>query len=183
MLAQQGQESFPGVVAVADGVDVFSHSYSFALSSNIEAVPDSSRVGLYGMADWVRQQATDILRGDVAVKAGITPMIRIAHMAEGFRMKCELHHGGNSLNNVANLHITMAINNCDYFEVLLPDSASKYGHAVETAGGILGRHMVRHVEVQPLCLLQGNRCDRRGPLGPRWQGSEYAYSQAPGHVS
>ena len=42
-------------------------------------------------------------------------------------MKCEIHHGGNSLNNVANLHVTMAINNCDYFEVLLPDSANKYG--------------------------------------------------------
>jgi L-alanine-DL-glutamate epimerase-like enolase superfamily enzyme len=83
--------------------------------------------GLYGLADWVRQQATDILRGDVALKAGLTPMVKIAHMAEAFRMKCEIHHGGNSLNNVANLHLTMAIPNCDYFEVLLPDSANKYG--------------------------------------------------------
>jgi L-alanine-DL-glutamate epimerase-like enolase superfamily enzyme len=83
--------------------------------------------GLYGMADWVRQQATDMLRGDVAIKAGITPMIKIGHMAEGFRMKCEIHHGGNSLNNVANLHLTMAIPNCDYFEVLLPDVMNKFG--------------------------------------------------------
>lgn len=83
--------------------------------------------GLYGMAEWIRQQATDMIRGDVAVKGGITPMIKMCHLAEGFRMKCELHHGGNSLNNVANLHITMAVNNCAYFEVLLPDSANKYG--------------------------------------------------------
>ena len=83
--------------------------------------------GLYGLADFVMHQATDMLRGDVAVKGGITPMVRIAHMAEGFRMKCEIHHGGNSLNNVANLHLTMAINNCEYFEVLLPDEANKYG--------------------------------------------------------
>ena len=82
---------------------------------------------LYGLADFVTRQATDMLRGDVAVKGGITPLVKIAHLAEAFRMKCEIHHGGNSLNNVANLHVTMAINNCEYFEVLLPDSANKYG--------------------------------------------------------
>jgi len=54
-------------------------------------------------------------------------MVKIAHLAEAFHMKCEIHHGGNSLNNVANLHVTMAIPNCDYFEVLQPDSAQKYG--------------------------------------------------------
>jgi L-alanine-DL-glutamate epimerase-like enolase superfamily enzyme len=61
--------------------------------------------------------ATDILRGDVAVTGGITPLIKIAHLAEAFRMKCEIHHGGNSLNNVANLHVIMAMPNCDYYEV------------------------------------------------------------------
>jgi L-alanine-DL-glutamate epimerase-like enolase superfamily enzyme len=38
-----------------------------------------------------------------------------------------VHHGGNSLNNVANLHVMMAIANCEYFEVLLPDATQKYG--------------------------------------------------------
>jgi L-alanine-DL-glutamate epimerase-like enolase superfamily enzyme len=38
-----------------------------------------------------------------------------------------VHHGGNSLNNVANLHVLAAINNADYFEVLLPDAAHRYG--------------------------------------------------------
>ena len=42
-------------------------------------------------------------------------------------MKCEIHHGGNSLNNVANLHVTMAINNCDYNEVIPATGANKYG--------------------------------------------------------
>ena len=68
-----------------------------------------------------------MLRGDVALKGGITPMIKIAHLAEAFRMKCEIHHGGNSLNNVANLHVTMAVPNCEYFEVLQPDAAQKHG--------------------------------------------------------
>ena len=83
--------------------------------------------GLYGFTSWITEKATDFLRGDVALKSGITPMVKICHLAEGFRMKCEIHHGGNSLNNVANLHITMGVPNCEYFEVLQPDSAQKYG--------------------------------------------------------
>ncbi len=82
---------------------------------------------LYGMAQWVQQMATDILRGDVAVSGGITPLVRIAHLAEAFRLKCEIHHGGNSLNNVANLHVTMAIPNCDYYEVFPSHGANKFG--------------------------------------------------------
>ena len=82
--------------------------------------------GFYGMQQWVQQQATDMLRGDVAVCGGITPLVKIAHMAEGFHMKCEIHHGGNSLNNVANLHVTMAIPNCDYYEVFPCSGANKY---------------------------------------------------------
>jgi len=46
-------------------------------------------------------------------------------------MNYEVHHGGNSLNNVANLHVIMAIKNCEFFEVLLPDGAQKYGLAEE----------------------------------------------------
>ena len=81
----------------------------------------------YGLAQWLQQRATDFLRGDVAVFGGITPMIKIAHLAEAFRMKCEIHHGGNSLGNVANLHVTMAINNCDYYEVFPCSGANKFG--------------------------------------------------------
>jgi L-alanine-DL-glutamate epimerase-like enolase superfamily enzyme len=82
---------------------------------------------LYGIAQWVHHMATDMLRGDVAVSGGITPLLKIAHLAEAFRMKCEIHHGGNSLNNVANLHVTMAIDNCDYYEVFPSHGANKYG--------------------------------------------------------
>jgi L-alanine-DL-glutamate epimerase-like enolase superfamily enzyme len=46
-------------------------------------------------------------------------------------MNLEVHHGGNSLNNVANLHVIMAIRNTELFEVLLPDAMQKYGLAQE----------------------------------------------------
>jgi len=61
------------------------------------------------------------------VKGGITSLVKTAHLAEGFHMNFEVHHGGNSLNNVANLHVILAIKNCEFFEVLLPSGAQKYG--------------------------------------------------------
>ncbi len=72
-------------------------------------------------------RATDYLRGDVAVKGGITALVKAAHLAEAFHLNFEVHHGGNSLNNVANLHVIMAIRNTEFFEVLLPAGAQKYG--------------------------------------------------------
>ena len=81
----------------------------------------------YGNAPWITQRATDILRGDVAITGGITPLIRTCHLAEGFNMMCEIHHGGNSLNNVANLHVTMAVPNCEFYEVFPCTGANKFG--------------------------------------------------------
>ena len=53
--------------------------------------------------------------------------MKTAILAESFHMNYEVHHGGNSLNNVANLHAIMAMKNCEFFEVLLPSGAQKYG--------------------------------------------------------
>jgi L-alanine-DL-glutamate epimerase-like enolase superfamily enzyme len=85
--------------------------------------------GFTAYAPWLTARATDFLRGDVAVKGGITALVKAAHLAEAFHMNFEVHHGGNSLNNVANLHVIMAIRNCEFFEVLLPAGAQKYGLA------------------------------------------------------
>jgi L-alanine-DL-glutamate epimerase-like enolase superfamily enzyme len=85
--------------------------------------------GFTAYAPWLTAQATDYLRGDVAVKGGITALVKAAHLAEAFHMNLEVHHGGNSLNNVANLHVIMAIRNTEFFEVLLPAGAQKYGLA------------------------------------------------------
>jgi L-alanine-DL-glutamate epimerase-like enolase superfamily enzyme len=76
---------------------------------------------------WIQQQATDYLRGDIPAKGGLTTMLKTAHLAEAFHMNYEVHHSGNSLNNLANLHVCMAIPNTTWFEVLLPDGAHRYG--------------------------------------------------------
>jgi L-alanine-DL-glutamate epimerase-like enolase superfamily enzyme len=83
--------------------------------------------GLETYAPWIMGQATDFLRGDVAFKGGLTTCLKTAHLAEAFGMNYEIHHASNSLANVANLHLSMAIRNCEYFEVLLPDEANKFG--------------------------------------------------------
>lgn len=89
------------------------------------------QAGFESDAPWILQRATDFLRGDVAAKGGITTLVKAAHLAEAFGMNFEVHHGGNSLNNVANLHVIMAIRNTEFFEVLLPDAAQQYGLAAD----------------------------------------------------
>lgn len=82
--------------------------------------------GFTNYAPWILNKATDYLRGDVAVKGGITSLLKTAHLAEAFGMNYEVHHGGNSLNNWANLAVCLAIRNTQFFEVLLPSEAQKY---------------------------------------------------------
>jgi L-alanine-DL-glutamate epimerase-like enolase superfamily enzyme len=65
-----------------------------------------------------RRGATDFLRGDVVIKGGITGLMKIAHLAEAFGLNCEVHDSYNALNNVAARHVMMAIDNCDWLEVL-----------------------------------------------------------------
>lgn len=77
-----------------------------------------TRGGLYSLPQWITTGATDFLRGDVVIKGGITGMMKIAHLAEAFGMNCEVHSGYNALGNLANVHVTMAMNNCDWYEVI-----------------------------------------------------------------
>jgi L-alanine-DL-glutamate epimerase-like enolase superfamily enzyme len=82
-------------------------------------------IGSYAV--WLTERATDFLRGDIPVKGGLTTMLKTAHLAEAFHMTYEVHHGGNSANNMAQVHVACAIPNTTYFEVLLPHGAHKYG--------------------------------------------------------
>jgi L-alanine-DL-glutamate epimerase-like enolase superfamily enzyme len=53
--------------------------------------------------------------------------MKAAHLAEAYHLNFEVHHGGNSLNNVANLHAILAMPNTELFEILLPSASQKYG--------------------------------------------------------
>jgi L-alanine-DL-glutamate epimerase-like enolase superfamily enzyme len=85
--------------------------------------------GLGALAPWLVQEATDFLRGDVVVKGGVTGMMKIAHLAEAFNMNCEVHDAYNALNNVATLHVVMAMRNCEYYEVIVIHPPGQYDTA------------------------------------------------------
>jgi L-alanine-DL-glutamate epimerase-like enolase superfamily enzyme len=97
--------------------------------------------GLVSYAAWITQQATDMLRGDVPTKGGITTMVKAAHLAEAFGMGFEIHYSGNALCDLANAHVAMAINNGQFLETLYPDPI----HQVGASSGVeIDRYGIAH---------------------------------------
>ena len=71
--------------------------------------------------EYIRSHATDALRCvDIRV-GGITAMMKVAHLAESFGMKCEPHSWGSPITQAAHLHVMLAIRNCDFFELPVPE--------------------------------------------------------------
>lgn len=90
----------------------------------------------------MRQAAADHSDHDVRI-AGLDHASR---KRCGFGLNYEFHHGGNSLNNVANLHVFCAIPNTEYFEIVLPDEAQKCGLVDDLS---VGRDGFVHVPKKP----------------------------------
>jgi len=82
--------------------------------------------GVFAYPSWLAQRATDALRGDPVIKGGITGMMKIAHLAESYRLNCEVHDSYSSLMNVAALNIALAISNTTSFEVLTINPKGEY---------------------------------------------------------
>ncbi len=78
-------------------------------------------------AELILRGATDILRGDVYWKGGITGVMKMAHLAEAFGRKLELHHAASPIMNWANLHALGAFQNGDYLEILVPEDNLDFG--------------------------------------------------------
>jgi L-alanine-DL-glutamate epimerase-like enolase superfamily enzyme len=68
----------------------------------------------FASAQFIDQRAGDIIRGDVALKGGITALVKLAHLCEAFGIMCEIHVGTNPFADMANLHVMCAIKNCGY---------------------------------------------------------------------
>lgn len=71
----------------------------------------------WNAATWIQYRALDMMRVSSAFKGGITGAIKVAHLAESFGMRAQVHGGGH-----ANLQICAAIPNNDYFEALIVDT-------------------------------------------------------------
>jgi L-alanine-DL-glutamate epimerase-like enolase superfamily enzyme len=68
----------------------------------------------WNAATWIQYRALDMMRVSTAFKGGITGALKVAHLAESFGMRAQVHGGG-----YANLHICAAIPNNDYYEELV----------------------------------------------------------------
>lgn len=66
--------------------------------------PETAEGKMYTRAEWIKHGACDIVRGGVGDVGGITPLMKIAHLAESFGMRMEVHGGG-----VGNLHVLCAM--------------------------------------------------------------------------
>ena len=62
-------------------------------------------------AEWVKNGACDIVRAGVWDVGGISPAIKVAHMAESFHMSCEIHGTG-----AGNLSVVAGIGNTSFYE-------------------------------------------------------------------
>src|SRR5918993_1853791 len=68
----------------------------------------------YNIADFIAFGAADLVRTSTHFKGGITGGLRIAHLAEAFNLRAEVHGGG-----LPNLHLACAIPNTTYYESLV----------------------------------------------------------------
>jgi L-alanine-DL-glutamate epimerase-like enolase superfamily enzyme len=75
---------------------------------------------LYSIAEYIVRGAVDIIRSDVLLKGGVTPLRKTMALAEAFGMNCEVHTTAYSYTDAANLHVVGASKNCDFFEMLYP---------------------------------------------------------------
>ncbi len=81
----------------------------------------------YSTAECIATGVVDMVRTDVSWKGGITPVMKTAHLAESFGVKCELHTTIYQPLEVVNLHCCCAISNCEFFELLYPLSYMDFG--------------------------------------------------------
>ena len=81
----------------------------------------------YTTAHCIAEGIVDIVRTDVSWRGGITAVMKTAHLAESFGVQCELHttiyHG---LEQVQ-LHPSLSMVNCEFFETLYPFDDFEFG--------------------------------------------------------
>ena len=81
----------------------------------------------YSTAECIASGVVDIVRSDVSWKGGVTAVMKTAHLAEAFGMRCEVHTAIYPALEIVNLHCCCAISNCEFFEALYPGSLMELG--------------------------------------------------------
>ena len=78
----------------------------------------------FNMATWIEDRALDMVRVSSHYKGGFTGSMKIAHMAESFGMRAEVHGMG-----LENAQLCAAISNNDYYEQIIMNEEQMKGLA------------------------------------------------------
>ena len=81
----------------------------------------------YSVAECIATRVVDRVRADVSWTGGITGVIKTARLAEAFGVNCEIHTALMHPLELVNLHCCGAVANCDFFELLTPESSFDFG--------------------------------------------------------
>ena len=88
---------------------------------DIDIVVGEDILSLQGYSEYIRRHATDIIRTGPITSCGITGMMKIAHLAEAYGMKCEPFNYGSMLAQAASFHVELANDNCRFYEMPVPE--------------------------------------------------------------
>jgi L-alanine-DL-glutamate epimerase-like enolase superfamily enzyme len=87
--------------------------------------PEVAPGSVYLTADFIAQRAVDIVRSDVALKGGITGLMKTARLAEAFGMDIEIHITFSPIMNAAQAHVACALANAGPLERLGSDEMNR----------------------------------------------------------
>lgn len=92
------------------------HSYA-RLAERVDVpllVGETSDGAHYNMADFIASGCASAVRTSTELKGGFTGALRVAHLAESFQLRAEIHGGG-----IPHEHLAMTIPNTTWYESLV----------------------------------------------------------------
>ncbi|MBX2997457.1 MAG: mandelate racemase/muconate lactonizing enzyme family protein [Caldilineaceae bacterium] len=84
--------------------------------------------GIHEFVQMLEKNVYGILQPEGMVLGGMTPVRRVAILADAYGKKVVPHHGGRGLGTVAHLHMVCALANAPYLELLHDPPIGEYQH-------------------------------------------------------
>ena len=87
---------------------------------------DSATFLIKEAANFLGNNLVGMIRGTTR-KLGITGLIKLSAMADAFNINCEIGLAGNSIMNIANLHVISSVSNNSFYEYWRPEHIHQWG--------------------------------------------------------
>jgi len=87
---------------------------------------DSATFLIKEAANFLSSNLVGMIRGTTR-KLGITGLIKLSAMADAFNINCEIGLAGNSIMNIANLHVISSVSNNSFYEYWRPEHIHQWG--------------------------------------------------------